>query len=719
MSFGPQPPPEDLDQFAILFAASPVPAWIGDLETPRAIEVNQAALDLYGYTRANFLGLDLHALADPESQETTPAGDTAGGAGAGVHATHLTAGGHRLQVEVHSREGLFRGRKVRFVQVIDRTSQVAAERRFQNLFDDANDAVFSLDLEGRLTSVNRKACEVTGYTAEELIGRNALELVVEESRAEAFKALSDIWSGLEVDEIVTQLQVKDGRRIWFEIRGRTIRNDGRIEGTFHIARDITERRESEEARAWLESVVNSSREAIVSRNLQRQITSWNPAAEQLYGYSATEAHGQGEDFLDGDPQPLFDPNVAPGGGVSEITRRRKDGSIVHVHHSRFVVRDAHGEPIGFAGISYDLGPEREAQRALAEAQSWLRLFANAVPAVIWAIDAEGTFQMLEGQDLPTYGLSPGELVGQSIFEFNADAPDRIAAIRRALAGESFTQLGAFEDRTYEATYVPLKDADGNVTGVVSIIFDVTQRQITQASMRQTERLESLTVLAGGVAHDFNNLLVGIMGNASLVQMTLPADSEAHDSLDEILEASNRAAELARQMLAFSGRSQMRREPCRLDEAINEVLLRLGPQGRAVAADLDPSVPPVLCDPDQLRVIVNALVVNAIEAAAENGGRVTLGTRIEDCTAEHFQRAVLSPVMPAGTYGVLEVSDTGPGIAPEVVQRIFDPFYTTRFTGRGLGLAATLGLVRGHRGAIFVDSTPGAGSKFTVYLPVAD
>ncbi|MGE0601192.1 MAG: PAS domain S-box protein [Dehalococcoidia bacterium] len=714
-----QPPPEELGQFEILFATSPVPAWVADLETFRALEVNEAALALYGYTRDQFLALDLHMVRAPELRESF-ADELAAltDERAVVHATHLTSSGSRLQVEVHSQEGHFRGRRVRFVQLIDRTGQVAAERRYQQLFDSANDALFSLDLQGRLTSVNHKACEVTGYTAEELVGRNAIELVVEEYRPGVLKALADIWSGVEVDEIVTQLQVKDGRRIWFEIRGRTIRNDGHIEGTFHIARDITERKESEEARAWLESVVNSSREAIVSRDLERKITSWNPAAAKLYGYTAEEALGQGEDFLDADPDHLFDPGGSPDGGVSEITRRRKDGALIQVHHSRFPVRDSTGQIIGFGAISYDLGPEREAQRALAEAQSWLRLFANAVPAVIWAIDAEGTFRMLEGQDLPRYGLAPGQLVGQSIFQYNADAPERIAAVRRVLAGESFTELGTFEDFTYEATYVPLRDAEGNVSGAVSIIFDVTERQLSQRSLRQAERLESLTVLAGGVAHDFNNLLVGIMGNASLAQMALPADSTAQQSLEEILEASNRAAELARQMLDFSGRSQMRRAPCRLDDAISEVLVRLGPQARDIRQQLDPSVPPVLCDPDQLRLMVNALVVNALEAAAETGGEVVLTTRAEHCSADRFQRAILSPSLPPGEYGVLEVADTGPGIDPEEVQRIFDPFYTTKFTGRGLGLAAALGLIRGHRGAVFVDSIPGSGSTFTVCLPLA-
>ena len=719
MGFNSQPPSEDMGPFEILFATSPVPAWVADIEAFRPIEANEAALELYGYSRAEFLALDLHQLRAPETRDALAA-DMASlpGTRAVQQSVHITSAGSRLEVEVHSQAGVFRGRNVRFVQIIDRTGEVAAEKRYQHLFNEANDALFTLDLAGRLTSVNRKACEVTGYSAEELLGRNALEIVVEKSRAEVFKALSDIWSGLEVDEIVTELQVKDGRRVWFEIRGRTIRSNDTLEGTFHIARDITERKESEAARAWLESVVNSSREAIVSRNLDRKITSWNPAAERLYGYTADEALGQGEDFLDTDPNSLFDPSGEPGGGATELSRRRKDGSIVQVFHSRFPVRDATGEPIGLAGISYDLAPEREAARALAEAQSWLRSFATVIPAVIWAIDADGTFQMLEGQDLPKYHLSPAELVGQSIFEFNADAPDRIAAVRRVLTGENFTQLGTFEDRTYEATYVPLKDADGTVTGAVSFIFDVTERQLTQQAMRHSERLESLTVLAGGVAHDFNNLLVGIMGNASLAQMALPPDSAAQQSLEEILEASNRAAELARQMLAFSGRSQMRREPCLLGDVVEDVLTRLSPRSKTVSWEFEEPLLPALCDPDQLRFVVNSLVLNAIEAVEETDGSVAIRARSESCDADRFQRAILAPSIPEGEYVVFEVSDTGPGIEPEVLQRIFDPFYTTRFTGRGLGLAAALGLIRGHRGAIFVDSTPGVGSTFTVFLPVA-
>ncbi len=707
---------DGLAQFRMLFEANPIPEWVTDVETRRALEVNAAALALYGYSREEFLALDITELRAPEGREGM--WEALAGPGTGttvIEAVHVTRAGERLNVEVHYQRGRFQGRDAYFVAIIDRTRQVAAEARHERMMEIANDIIFTLDRAGTVRSANRMACEVTGYGREELVGMNAFQIVAPEHRGRALEALQLVWSGIDVQVFDTLIVTNDGRRVWLELRGRRLEEADGLVGTFHIARDVTERHEAERARAWLAAVVDSSDQAIIGRDLSGVVTSWNAAAERLYGYTAEEALGSGLDLLDPPETNWFEPGSPP--QQRELVGRRKDGSQVAVGLTAFTVRDDQGRPIGIAALSHDITAEREAKRALEEAQSWIRAFTSAVPAVIWAVDANGTFRLLEGGWLRAWGLSPGALVGQSIFEYNADAPDRVSAVRRALAGEQFTERGTSQDVTYEAHYSPLRDAAGAITGATAIIFDATERERTEARLRQAEKLESLTILAGGIAHDFNNLLVGIIGNASLALLDLPADSPSRRSIEELVEAGQRAADLARQMLTYSGRALGPRTACNLGAIVAEAAVGLA-DGVLLTLDLAGDLPPVHGDPSQLRIAASALVANAVEAAADTGGTVTISTRTEECEPALFRAAHLAPELPGGRYSVLEVRDTGPGIAPETLPRIFDPFYTTRFTGRGLGLAAALGVARAHRGAIFVESEPGAGARFRFYLPAS-
>ncbi len=259
----------------------------------------------------------------------------------------------------------------------------------------------------------------------------------------------------------------------------------------------------------------------------------------------------------------------------------------------------------------------------------------------------------------------------------------------------------------------------------------TQRDVTEQHQRieekarlerklqETQKLESLGILAGGIAHDFNNLLTGILGNASLARMDLPADSPVHANLAAIETVTQRAADLCKQMLAYSGKGRFVVDRLDLSALLRDTaeLIQVSISKNVVLKFfLSETLPAISADATQLRQIIMNLVINASDAIGDQRGQITLRTGIQNADRAYLADTYLSPDLPPGDYVFLEVSDDGCGMDAATQARIFDPFYTTKFTGRGLGLAAVLGIVRGHRGALRVYSEPGKGSTFKLLLP---
>ena len=262
-----------------------------------------------------------------------------------------------------------------------------------------------------------------------------------------------------------------------------------------------------------------------------------------------------------------------------------------------------------------------------------------------------------------------------------------------------------------------------VHGIVVNARDITdrrqaelERQAMEVQVQQTQKLESLGVLAGGIAHDFNNLLMGIMGQAGLALMETPQDHPVRRRLHQIEVAAARASELTNQLLAYSGRGRFMVEPISLSRLVEEMdsLLETVISKKAhVDLRFAPDLPPIEADPSQIRQVVMNLLTNASDALGDRSGRITVAT---GCMRTGSLTPCLAGTPPEGESVFLEVSDTGSGMDEATLRRIFDPFFTTKFTGRGLGLAAVLGIVRGHHGAIQVDSEPGRGTTFRLLFP---
>ena len=340
------------------------------------------------------------------------------------------------------------------------------------------------------------------------------------------------------------------------------------------------------------------------------------------------------------------------------------------------------------------------------------VFANRAVAAIFGYSAS------ELLALPVTGLMPELFRPRHERAFHTYVTTR----ERTLNWKSFELTGRRKDGSEFPFEASLSDGlhDGEPV-VTAFIRDVTERRRTEEALMQAQKLESLSVLAGGIAHDFNNMLVAIMGNAGLAMMELPPNSPVRQTLAEIEVGAQRAAELARQMLAYAGKGRLSIQAVDLTLLVEEIphLLRTSiGKGIRLVFDLSPDLPPVEGDPTQLRQVVMNLVLNASDAIGISDGLIQVSTGITVVDGAFGQAGYLPGEPPPGTYAYLDVRDSGCGMAPATLARIFDPFFTTKFTGRGLGLAATLGIVRAHSGALKVESVPAEGTAFRILLPAA-
>lgn len=285
---------------------------------------------------------------------------------------------------------------------------------------------------------------------------------------------------------------------------------------------------------------------------------------------------------------------------------------------------------------------------------------------------------------------------------------------------------------YHSTLVPVRDAQDQIDYILVVSLEITerkqaeeQRMLLERQVQHAQKLESLGVLSGGIAHDFNNILTSILGNADLALHLLPQDSPARENLQEVENASRRAADLAQQMLAYSGQGRFVTEPVDLGQFVEEMahLLQVSISRQVeLTCDFSADLPSFDGDATQIRQVIMNLITNASDSIGDQPGtiRVSTGaTHYEADDLENFRGALLS--IPGethipGLYTWLEVKDTGCGMDQETIDRMFDPFFTTKVSGRGLGMSAVQGIVRGHRGAISVCSQPGQGTRFRVLFP---
>jgi len=463
---------------------------------------------------------------------------------------------------------------------------------------------------------------------------------------------------------------------------------------------------------------------------------FNRAGEALLGTPRGELIGRSDHDLfpkaEADAFVTKDREVLSHGGVHEIIEEpiHTPSGERWLNTWKIPIRDEQGEPLYLLGISLDVTSARAHRLALESAESELRVQAQKLqvalrsfPGAVWTTDADLRVLSADGALAAALGLG-ADAIGTDLRErrvANPSAEESAPALEDALGGlatryDLHTTEGPFEVQVYPMDPVG--------SGVLGVALDITARRAMEAQRLQTrleraQQLETLGLLAGGIAHDFNNLLAVIMGNANLASVKLQGPSVVRDAVKRIETAAATGAELTRQMLAYSGRGTFVVEPIDLTTVIKEIaeLLRVTVgKGVHLKVALAESLPACRVDVAQVRQLIMNLLTNASDAIGGRDGTITVATGVVFADRPYLAATYLDEDLPEGQYVWLEVSDTGCGMDAETQRRMFDPFFTTKQTGHGLGLSATLGIVRGHRGALRVYSEPQRGTTIKVLLP---
>ena len=394
-----------------------------------------------------------------------------------------------------------------------------------------------------------------------------------------------------------------------------------------------------------------------------------------------------------------------------------------------------------AELALQVAARARSEAVIAEREARMEQALRSVQAGTWYWNLETdelafseSFEPLLGLDSPAQGARVAER-----FLDRVHPEDRASLVRER------TRLGERGGDVQREVRVRWNDTDrswrwlslqarvsmgpgGRPIRALGVLMDITERKAAtearrdlERNMAQAQKLESLGVLAGGIAHDFNNLLVGMLGNADLALADLPATSPARELVQGIERAATRAAELTRQMLAYAGKGRFVVEPLSLNRIITDVADLLGAAISKKASlhfDFAEDLPLVDADPTQLRQVAMNLIMNASDALGQGSGSISVVTRAERAERKLLRTLLLGAELPDGPYVRLEVRDSGAGMDPATQARVFEPFFSTKFTGRGLGLAAVLGIMRAHGGAIGVDSVRGRGTTFTLLFPAS-
>ncbi len=408
--------------------------------------------------------------------------------------------------------------------------------------------------------------------------------------------------------------------------------------------------------------------------------------------------------------------------------RGKDGAYRWFLSRAMPIRDESGRVVRWFGTDTDITEQLETERRIRENERDFRQLADSIPHAVWVMSADRRLEYLNQRFLELAGLPLEAARDPNIWKKIVHPDDD--ARREAMLAEFF-RTGEpysleFRLRGADGNYrwkagrgVAVRDDNGRITRYFGTITDIHDQRVAQEALRQTQKLESVGLLAGGIAHDFNNLLTGIIGNASMVEDLLPYGSPAAGMVERIIKSGEQAAHLTRQLLAYAGKGRFVVQPVNLSELVAEAApLIQSSISKAITVHLRlrPDVPAVETDPGQMQQVLMNLAINAAEAIGEGAGIISISTGGLTVNGAAIPNALDGSRVAPGSYVYLDIHDTGAGMDEATIARIFDPFFTTKFHGRGLGLSAVAGIVRAHHGAVQVTSTRGAGTDVRVLLP---
>jgi two-component system, cell cycle sensor histidine kinase and response regulator CckA len=590
--------------------------------------------------------------------------------------------------------------------------------------------------------LNDQLAHMLGYERTEMIGMPVMLCVAPEHRELVGAAIRSAKEG-PYEHLALR---KDGSIFPVEIQARESNVGGRVMRATAI-RDISERKKTEaeikEAKEYAEAVLDSLPGTFYVFDEQSRLTRWNKNFEKVSGYSPDELPGKHLlEFIEEKERVLVTKKLGEtfvhGTGSVEATTLTKAGAGIPYLFT--AVWRTLGERQYLLGTGVDISDRKKAEDLLRRSEELFRtVFETAPDAVSISKVANGIFVDANQSFSEIMGYSRDELIGKSALDLNvwADVHVRNEVVRslvttgfaRNLESTFVRKDGAVKQGLLSASTTML-DGEAHLLAVVKDITDLKKAQEErlrfERQVQHAQKLESLGILAGGIAHDFNNILTSILGNADLGLMRISPMAPARRNLEEIQKGALRAAGLANQMLAYSGKGKFELKSIDLSALVKEMaqLLDVSISKKATLTyDLADNLPAFEGDVNQIQQIVMNLITNASEALGIENGVIRLSTTSAFCdrtyldtVSESLQASYEEP-LPEGLYVSLEVSDTGCGMDLDTQKKVFDPFFTTKFSGRGLGMAAALGIVRGHRGAVKIYSEIGKGATFKVLFPV--
>ncbi|HMK76072.1 MAG TPA: PAS domain S-box protein [Thermodesulfobacteriota bacterium] len=630
-----------------------------------------------------------------------------------------------------------------------------SEERYRTILEIIEEGYFEVDIAGNFTFVNDREASFLGYPKEELIGMNNRQYTDQETSKKLFQVFSKVYiTGEPAKELDIEVIKKDGTKGFIEIWVYLKKDSaGQPTGFRGIARDITERKRAEKAledsAKRYREVVESATEIIYTVDVKGNFTYANPAGLKVTGYSQAEL--QKLNYVD-----LVLPEHRERAMEIYVKQFREKLSMTYVEFPFFSKRGEiiwfgqnstlvveSDRIIGFHIIARDITQRKKAEEALQKSENGYRILAENVTDMIWTADMNLRFTYISPSVTRMLGYSVTEAMSQTVEETLTPSSFEVAmeVFAEELAKEQSDGKDLFRSRTLEleenckdgstvwteSTMTFLRELDGRPVGILGITRDITERKKheqektnLEEQLRQSQKMEAIGQLAGGVAHDFNNLLTVIKGYSQLSLNEMKENDPLRESIEEVRNAADRAADLTRKLLAFSCRQVLEMKVLDLNTVLRDLermLRRLIGEDIELVTILTDGLGRVKTDPGWVEQIIMNLAVNARDAMP-NGGKLTIETANVELDGAYAHKHI--DVTP-GRYVMLSMSDTGMGMTPEVRKQVFEPFFTTKEKGKGtgLGLSTVYGIVKQSGGNIWVYSEPGLGTTFKIYLPRAD